>query len=61
MTWKHHPPSTRGRSALRERGLTYWADPRHEPENEINHNGRGFYFEDPEGNNMEVLTSSHGA
>jgi catechol 2,3-dioxygenase-like lactoylglutathione lyase family enzyme len=44
----------------KERGLTYWADPRHERQNEINDNGRGFYFEDPEGNNMEVLTSSHG-
>jgi catechol 2,3-dioxygenase-like lactoylglutathione lyase family enzyme len=43
-----------------ERGLRYWADPGHRRENEINDNGRGFYFEDPSGNNMEVLTRAYG-
>jgi catechol 2,3-dioxygenase-like lactoylglutathione lyase family enzyme len=43
-----------------DRGLRYWADPGHHRENEINDNGRGFYFEDPSGNNMEVLTRSYG-
>jgi catechol 2,3-dioxygenase-like lactoylglutathione lyase family enzyme len=38
------------------RGLTYWADPGHTRPYEINGNGRGFYFEDPAGNNLEVLT-----
>jgi catechol 2,3-dioxygenase-like lactoylglutathione lyase family enzyme len=38
------------------RGLAYWADPGHTRPNEINGNGRGFYFEDPAGNNLEVLT-----
>jgi catechol 2,3-dioxygenase-like lactoylglutathione lyase family enzyme len=37
-------------------GLTYWADPGHTRPNEINDRGRGFYFEDPAGNNLEVLT-----
>lgn len=41
---------------VRDRGLTYWADPGHQRPNEINDNGRGFYFEDPSGHNMEVLT-----
>jgi catechol 2,3-dioxygenase-like lactoylglutathione lyase family enzyme len=41
---------------VRSRGLTYWADPGHTRPNEINGNGRGFYFEDPAGNNLEVLT-----
>src|SRR4051794_13815112 len=39
------------------RGVTYWADPGHQREGEINtHRGRGFYFSDPDGHNMEVLT-----
>ncbi len=39
-----------------KRGLAYWADPGHQQENVLNDNGRGFYFEDPAGHNMEVLT-----
>jgi catechol 2,3-dioxygenase-like lactoylglutathione lyase family enzyme len=39
------------------RGITYWADPAHRKAGEINtYPGRGFYFLDPDGNNMEVLT-----
>jgi extradiol dioxygenase family protein len=45
---------------IKERGLAYWADPGHQQENVINDNGRGFYFEDPSGNNMEVLTRPYG-
>ncbi|MBO0730423.1 MAG: VOC family protein [Acidimicrobiaceae bacterium] len=44
-----------------ERGLTYWADPGHQRANEINNHGRGFYFEDPSGHNMEVLTRVYGS
>ena len=43
-----------------QRGLPYWADPGHRQENVINTNGRGFYFEDPSGHNMEVLTRPYG-
>jgi catechol 2,3-dioxygenase-like lactoylglutathione lyase family enzyme len=46
---------------VRERGLTYWADPGHHRPGEINDNGRGFYFEDPSGHNMEVLTRAYGS
>lgn len=46
---------------VQERGLTYWADPGHQRENVINHNGRGFYFEDPSGHNLEVLTRPYGS
>lgn len=46
---------------VRERGLPYWADPGHHRPNEINGNGRGFYFEDPSGHNMEVLTRTYGS
>ncbi|MGO8826761.1 MAG: VOC family protein [Acidimicrobiales bacterium] len=44
-----------------ERGITYWADPGHQQENRINSHGRGFYFEDPSGHNMEVLTRAYGS
>ena len=46
---------------VKQRGLTYWADPGHRRANEINGNGRGFYFEDPSGHNMEVLTRAYGS
>jgi catechol 2,3-dioxygenase-like lactoylglutathione lyase family enzyme len=45
---------------VKERGLTYWADPGHNQPNTLNDNGRGFYFEDPDGHNMEVLTRAAG-
>jgi hypothetical protein len=36
---------------VRDRKLTYWADPVQKQEGEINHHdgGRGLYFEDPNG------------
>jgi len=45
-------------SRIRERGVTYWADPHHTRAGELNHynGGRGFYFDDPGGHNMELLT-----
>jgi catechol 2,3-dioxygenase-like lactoylglutathione lyase family enzyme len=44
-----------------DRGLRYWSDPGHQHENVINDHGRGFYFEDPSGHNMEVLTRAYGS
>ena len=43
---------------IRAAGVSYWADPRHGQPGEINHRsgGRGVYFEDPDGHNMELLT-----
>jgi catechol 2,3-dioxygenase-like lactoylglutathione lyase family enzyme len=43
---------------IRERGLTYWADPFQTRANAINHrnDGRGCYFEDPDGHLLEILT-----
>ena len=43
-----------------ERNLRFWADPGHTQEGVINRHGRGFYFEDPSGHNMEVLTRAYG-
>jgi catechol 2,3-dioxygenase-like lactoylglutathione lyase family enzyme len=44
------------------RGLTYWADPFHQREGEINTNdgGRGLYWEDPDGHNLEIITVPYG-
>ncbi|MEV0676810.1 VOC family protein [Actinosynnema sp. NPDC050436] len=47
---------------VRERGLTYWADPHHHRPGEINTNdgGRGVYFDDPNGHRLEILTVPYG-
>jgi catechol 2,3-dioxygenase-like lactoylglutathione lyase family enzyme len=38
--------------------VPYWADPFHNQPNQLNDylGGRGLYFEDPDGHNMEILT-----
>lgn len=48
---------------VRASGLSYWADPGRTRPNEINHNdgGRGFYFPDPDGHLLEVLTRPYGS
>lgn len=47
---------------VKERGIAYWADPGRERAGEIyRHNGgRGFYFLDPDGHLLEVLTQPYG-
>ncbi|MBK0866998.1 MAG: VOC family protein [Saccharopolyspora sp.] len=46
-----------------ERGLKYWADPHHTEPDTINtrDGGRGFYFDDPNGHILEVLTREYGS
>jgi catechol 2,3-dioxygenase-like lactoylglutathione lyase family enzyme len=48
---------------IRERGLTYWADPAHRRAGEINHNdgGRGVYWNDPNGHYLEIITRPYGS
>ena len=48
---------------VRARNLTYWADPGRKLANRINNNdgGRGFYFDDPNGHLMEVITRPYGS
>jgi catechol 2,3-dioxygenase-like lactoylglutathione lyase family enzyme len=48
---------------VRERGLTYWADPGQHQRDQINtwDDGRGFYFEDPNGHLLEVITRPYGS
>jgi catechol 2,3-dioxygenase-like lactoylglutathione lyase family enzyme len=47
---------------VREEGIVYYADPMHQHPGEINtrHTGRGFYFNGPEGHNLEVITRPYG-
>ena len=46
---------------IKERKLTYWADPMGKQPNEINTHfgGRGFYFRDPSGHWLEVITKPY--
>jgi catechol 2,3-dioxygenase-like lactoylglutathione lyase family enzyme len=48
---------------IRERQLTYWADPYRRQRGEINtrDGGRGLYFEDPTGHLLEILTRPYGS
>lgn len=48
---------------IKERGLTYWADPYHTQENVINTNdgGRGVYWDDPDGHKLEIITRAYGS
>ena len=47
---------------LRERGLPFWADPFQHRPGEINTNdgGRGLYWSDPDGHNLEIITVPYG-
>ena len=48
---------------ITERGLGYWADPGHRRPNAINTNdgGRGVYWDDPNGNTLEIITRPYGS
>lgn len=48
---------------IQERGLAYWADPGHTKPSKINRNdgGRGVYWSDPDGHNLEILTRPYGS
>lgn len=43
------------------KSVIYWADPGKQHPNEINHHfgGRGFYFEEPSGHFLEVITKPY--
>ena len=47
---------------ITDRGLTYWADPFHRQQGQINQNdgGRGVYWSDPNGHNLEIITRPYG-
>lgn len=48
---------------IRQRGLTYWADPFRSKPGQINRwdDGRGLYFDDPNGHRLEILTRPYGS
>jgi catechol 2,3-dioxygenase-like lactoylglutathione lyase family enzyme len=48
---------------IRDRGLSYWADPARTKEREINSHdgGRGIYFQDPNGHLLEIITRPYGS
>lgn len=43
---------------IQTRGVSYWADPMHQRPDEINtaDGGRGLYWQDPNGHNLEIIT-----
>jgi catechol 2,3-dioxygenase-like lactoylglutathione lyase family enzyme len=47
---------------IQAQGLAYWADPGHRQPGEINTHdgGRGVYFDDPSGHNLEIITRPYG-
>ena len=48
---------------ITDRGIGYWADPHQQEPGTINtrDGGRGLYFEDPNGHNLEILTREYGS
>ncbi|MGH3318772.1 MAG: VOC family protein [Streptosporangiaceae bacterium] len=48
---------------IRERELTYWADPGRQRPGEVNtkDGGRGLYWEDPGGHALEIITRPYGS
>jgi catechol 2,3-dioxygenase-like lactoylglutathione lyase family enzyme len=48
---------------ITKRGLPYWADPYQRQRGAINHwdDGRGVYFEDPNGHLLEIITRPYGS
>ena len=52
-----------GLSRVKSDGLQYWADPARSTPGEINRHdgGRGFYFEDPDGHLLELITRPYGS
>lgn len=48
---------------IQEAGITYFADPGHRQPGRINRNdgGRGTYFDDPDGHNLEIITRPYGS
>jgi hypothetical protein len=47
---------------IQERGFPYFADPGHRQPGEMNTHdgGRGLYFDDPSGHNLEIITRPYG-
>lgn len=48
---------------IKQRKLPYWADPFRKQPKQINHwdDGRGLYFDDPNGHLLEIITRPYGS
>lgn len=48
---------------VRDRNLPYWPDPMHHDPNQVNawDDGRGVYFDDPDGHRLEIITRPYGS
>ncbi|HZM78850.1 MAG TPA: VOC family protein [Candidatus Limnocylindrales bacterium] len=48
---------------IKQRALTFWADPYHRHLGQINTNygGRGLYWDDPNGHILEIITRPYGS
>jgi hypothetical protein len=48
---------------IAKRGMPYWADPFRRERDAINHwdDGRGLYFDDPNGHLLEIITRPYGS
>ena len=48
---------------IKDRGLSYWADPYRRKEGQINtwDGGRGVYWDDPNGHLLEIITRLYGS
>jgi catechol 2,3-dioxygenase-like lactoylglutathione lyase family enzyme len=48
---------------IRQRGLEYWSDPMHDDPGRVNEwdDGRGVYFDDPNGHRLEIITRPYGS
>jgi catechol 2,3-dioxygenase-like lactoylglutathione lyase family enzyme len=48
---------------IQQAGIVFYADPGHREPGRINHldGGRGAYFDDPNGHNLEIITRPYGS
>jgi catechol 2,3-dioxygenase-like lactoylglutathione lyase family enzyme len=48
---------------VQQGGIPFYADPAHHEAGQINHRdgGRGTYFDDPNGHNLEIITRPYGS
>jgi catechol 2,3-dioxygenase-like lactoylglutathione lyase family enzyme len=48
---------------IQRAGIAFYADPGHQEVGQINHHdgGRGAYFSDPNGHNLEIITRPYGS
>ena len=58
----HCPSASHPIGRIQASGVPYWADPHHRQPGKVNTNdgGRGLYWEDADGHNLEIITVPYG-